>query len=205
MGRKQFCANWPSSRVPKRSIHGRPYLHLARCYRKFANISKLHAAFVDFKKAYDSVNRNILWSVLLRSGIHGKMLRTIKAMCASVQACVKSNATTDLSGFFHYLQGLKQGCIASRLLFSLLVNELANEIFAKARHGIPLGQTDIELFLLHFADDLTLLASTVIRLHNQLNVMSVAAERLCLTVNLDKSKVICLERWLFAGKRKNGF
>ena len=87
----------------------------------------------------------------------------------------------------------------------LLVNELANEIFAKARHGIPLGQTDTELFLLRFADDLTLLASTVIRLHNQLNVMSVAAEKLCLTVNLDKSRVICLERWLFGGKRKNGF
>ena len=59
------------------------------------------------------------------------MLRTIKAMYVSVQACVKGNATTDLSGFFHCLQGLKQGCIASPILFSLLVNELANEIFAK--------------------------------------------------------------------------
>ena len=95
------------------------------------------------------------------------------------------------------MQGLKQGCIASPILFSLLVNELANEIFAKARHGIPLGPTDIELFLLLFADDLTLLASTVIGLQNQLNVLSVAAERLCLTVNLDKSKVIVF--------RKGGF
>ena len=82
-----------------------------------------------------------------------------------------------LSGFFHCLQGLKQGCIASPILFSLLVNELANEIFAKARHGIPLGPTDIELFLLLFADDLNLLASNVIGLLNQLNVLSVAAER----------------------------
>ena len=87
-----------------------------------------------------------------------------------------------------FFTSLKQGCIASPILFSLLVNELANEIFGKARHGIPLGPTDIELFLLLFADDLTLLASTVIGLQNQLNVLSVAAERLCLTVNLDKSK-----------------
>ena len=79
--------------------------------------------------------------------------------------------------FFHCLQGLKQGCIDSPILFSQLVNELANEIFAKARHDIPLGPTDIELFLLLFADDLTLLASTVIGLQNQLNVLSVAAER----------------------------
>ena len=98
-------------------------------------------------------------------------------MYASVQASVKSNATTYLLGLFHCLQGLKQGCIANLILFPLLVNELANEIFAKARHGIPLGPTDIELFLLLFADDLTLLASNVIGLQNQLNVLSVAAER----------------------------
>ena len=144
--------------------------------RQFANNSKLYVAFIDFKKAYDSVNRNILWSVLL---IQGKMLRNIKAMYAGVQACVKSKATTDLSGFFHCLQGLKQGCIASPIFFSLLVNELANEILAKARHGIPPGPTDIELLLLLFADVLTLLASTVIGLQNQLNVLSLAAERLC--------------------------
>ena len=91
-------------------------------------------AFIDFKKAYDSVNRHIVWLVLLRSGILGEMLRTIKArsgilgemlraikpMYASVQACVKSNAITELSGFFHCLQDLKQGCIASPILFSLL-------------------------------------------------------------------------------------
>ena len=100
--------------------------------RQFANNSKLYVAFIDFKKAYDFFNRNILWSVQLRSGIQGKMLRTIKAMYASVHACVKSNASTDLSGFFHCLQCLKQGCIASPILFSLLVNELVNEIFAKA-------------------------------------------------------------------------
>ena len=29
---------------------------------------KLYVAFVDFRKAYDSVNRNILWDVLRRAG-----------------------------------------------------------------------------------------------------------------------------------------
>ena len=98
--------------------------------------------------------------------------------------------------FVHCLQGLKQGCIASPVIFSLLVNELMNEIFAKARRGIPVGPTDIELFLLLFADGLTLLVSAVTGLQNQLNVLFVAAER-CSTVNLDKSKVVVF--------RKDGF
>ena len=34
--------------------------------------SKLYVAFVDFRKAYDSVNRNISWDVLRRGGGGGK-------------------------------------------------------------------------------------------------------------------------------------
>ena len=78
-------------------------------------------------------------------------------------------------------------------------------LLIKARHGIPLGPTDIELFLLLFADDLTLLASTVIGLQNQLNVLSVAAERLCLTVNLDKSKVIVFRKGGFLAAKEKWF
>ena len=87
----------------------------------------------------------------------------------------------------------------------MLVNELAKEIFAKARRGIPLGPADIELFLLLFADDMTLLASTVIGLQNQLNVLSVTAERLCLTVNLDKSKVIVFRKGGFLVAKEKWF
>ena len=102
------------------------------------------------------------------------------------------------------MQGLKQGCIASPVIFSLLVNELTNESFAKARRGIPVGPTDIELFLLLFADGLTLLVSTVTRLQNQLNVLSVAAERR-LTVNLDKSKVVVFRKGAFLAAKDKWF
>ena len=74
------------------------------------------------------------------------MLRTVKAMYNSIQACVMSNSV--LSGFLERFQGLKQGCVASPILFYLLINELANEIIGKARHGISLGPTEIELFIL---------------------------------------------------------
>ena len=91
----------------------------------------------------------------------------------------------------------------AQYFFSLLINELANEIIGKAKHGIPLSPTEIELFILLFADDLTLLASTVIGLQNQLNALSVAAERLGLTVNLDKSRVmVCRKGGYLAAKER---
>ena len=38
----------------------------------------LHAAFVDFSKAFDSVNHEALWEVLEARGIHPKLISLIK-------------------------------------------------------------------------------------------------------------------------------
>lgn len=170
--------------------------------------SKLYVGFIDFRKAYDTVNRTVLWSVLMRSGVSGRMLRMIRAMYATVEARVLSNE--GYTDYFECLQGLKQGCVMSPMLFSLLINELANEIIEKGKHGVSLGPTELELFLLLFADDLTLIASTVIGLQNQLNVLCTAMQRLGLRVNLDKSKIIVFrkggflsarEKWIFDGNQ----
>ena len=175
--------------------------------------SKLYVAFIDFKKAYDTVNRNILWSVLLRTGIHGKLLKMVQAIYTNVKACVMSSSgcnNTGYSRFFECLQGLKQGCVMSPILFSLLINELASEIIVKGKHGVHLTPDEIELFLLLFADDLTLLSATVVGLQNQLNILQRETARLRLTVNLDKSKIIVFrkggflrstEKWLLGGRQ----
>ena len=77
--------------------------------KQFANDSKLYVEFIDFKKAYNSVNRNILWSVLFQSGIQGNMLRTLQAIYNGFQAL---RGKSDVSGFFESFQGLKQGYVA---------------------------------------------------------------------------------------------
>ena len=60
-------------------------------------------------------------------------------------------------------------------------------------------------FILLFADDLTLLASTVIGLQNQLNALSIAAKRLGLTVNLDKSKVTVFRKGGYLAAKERWF
>ena len=60
-------------------------------------------------------------------------------------------------------------------------------------------------FILLFADDLTLLASTVTGLQNQLNALSVAAKRLGLTVNLDKSKVMVFRKGGYLAAKERWF
>ena len=74
-------------------------------------------AFIDFRKPYDSVNREILWIKLEKLGFNGLQLHVdaIKALYNNVQCSVKLNGlTTD---WFNVNCGLKQGCSLSPILF----------------------------------------------------------------------------------------
>eukprot|EP00745_Piridium_sociabile_P040619 TRINITY_DN784_c0_g2_i2.p1 TRINITY_DN784_c0_g2~~TRINITY_DN784_c0_g2_i2.p1 ORF type:complete len:579 (+),score=61.48 TRINITY_DN784_c0_g2_i2:324-2060(+) len=100
------------------------------------NKTKLYVAFVDFRKAFDSVNRNALWHVLRKNGINGKLYMALKGVYKSVLACVRVNGI--YSDFFDCPNGVKQGCLLSPQMFSFFINELAMELSRKGRHGIQL-------------------------------------------------------------------
>ena len=51
---------------------------LALVQKQFALNRKLYVAFIDFEKAFDPINRKLLWPVLLKNGINGKLYRCIK-------------------------------------------------------------------------------------------------------------------------------
>ncbi len=51
-------------------------------------------AFIDFKKAYDSIHRNGLWNKLQHMGVNGKLFNAVKALYNNVTACVRLNTFT---------------------------------------------------------------------------------------------------------------
>ena len=53
------------------------------------NNKRLYCAFVDLKKAFDSVYRNGMWFKLYNCGIQGKLLRIVKNMYSVVKSCVR--------------------------------------------------------------------------------------------------------------------
>ena len=46
---------------------------------------KLYCTFADFTKAFDYVNRNILWYKLIQFGMRGKMVKTIQSIYTRVE------------------------------------------------------------------------------------------------------------------------
>jgi hypothetical protein len=77
----------------------------------------VHQLFIDFRKAYDSVKREVLYNILLEFGVPKKLVRLIK-MCLN-KTYSKVRVGKLLSDKFPIQNGLKQGDALSPLLLNM--------------------------------------------------------------------------------------
>jgi len=82
--------------------------------------SRLYAVFIDFEKAFDSVNREAMWKEVKNYGVPKQLIDLIKEtyqgyMCRVVhEGCVSEP--------FPVRAGVKQGCILSPLVFLIVID-----------------------------------------------------------------------------------
>ena len=70
----------------------------------------LFLCFNDLQKAWDSVDRTLLWQVLARFGLPVQMIEVIRQFRDGRRACV-GNDDGQCSEWFEVAQGLRQGCV----------------------------------------------------------------------------------------------
>jgi hypothetical protein len=80
------------------------------------NNGTVHQLFIDFRKAYDSVRKEVLYKILIEFGIPRKLVRLIK-MCLN-ETYSKISIGKHFSAAFPTKNGLKQGDALSPLLFN---------------------------------------------------------------------------------------
>jgi len=83
---------------------------------------KIYAWFVDFKKAFDSVWHEGLLHKLLQIDVGGCFYELIQNPYSNSSCTLKIGSSQTRP--FHYLRGVRQGCILSSLLFNLYINDL---------------------------------------------------------------------------------
>ena len=162
-----------------------------RLHRRRA--SYLFVCFVDFQKAFDSVNRNKLIERCQQLGIHGPFLQSLINIYKCIKMRVRANGC--LGPEFMTTMGTKQGDPLSPTLFGLFIEQLDEMIqYLCPNAGISLSNKLISNLL--YADDLTLLAEDDPKeLQKLLNVLSLFCKLFDLQVNCNKTIVV-----VFRGK-----
>ena len=176
---------------------------------------KLYCAFIDYKKAFDSVNHVYLWQKLLNNSIDGKIFKIIHSLYANAKSCIKLGHLR--SATFSSNVGVHQGENLSPILFlfsiflilfSIFLNDLT-EFISHAYDGLTnvadmakifLSNEDIEvyprLYKLLYADDTLIFAQSAVELQAALNDLYLYCKSWDLEVNPTKTKIT-----IFADKK----
>ena len=145
----------------------------------------VHLAFLDISKAYDTVNRSILWQKLERMGFGGKFLKSLQALYSG--DCVVCMVNGSPTRPVYLRRGLRQGCSLSPLLFALYIADIGSDLTSSSI-GCEVG--NLLLSGLLFADDIVLMAKTPDGLKELISLVNNHCVALRMDVSVEKSQVV---------------
>ena len=90
----------------------------------------LNMCFIDLQKAYNTIDRTLLWQVLTRIGVPPQIIAVIRQFHDGMRACVRPDDGV-CSDWFEVEQGLRQGCVLSPLLFSIFFAAVLNLVLQR--------------------------------------------------------------------------
>ena len=149
---------------------------------------KLFAAFVDFRRAFDSVVHGTLWLKLWDMGVSSRIIAVLQSYYRAASFRVRTGRGIR-SEEIESTQGVLQGDPASPILFSLLLADIDRFFVAEGHQKI---NEKIELLL--FADDLIMMADDVIELQRKLDILEKYCDKNKLEVNTAKTQVMVFQK-----------
>jgi hypothetical protein len=93
----------------------------------------LHVCFIDFTKAFDSINMTKLWIRLQQLGVGDRLLKAIQDIYRHTPMTVKVNGEKHPNCIAPQ-KGGKQGCPLSPLLFGLVIEQLHSKLNSSNSH-----------------------------------------------------------------------
>lgn len=167
---------------------------------------KTIVTFVDFKKAYDSIDRSTLLDVLEDRGLDATTHAIIKETLSNTTARIRHRST--LSDSFEIKTGVRQGDGLSPILFNLVLDEVVRQ-WRQLNSNMKIKGVQIGYKVKHnaivdclaFADDMALLNETEEEAKTALKNLAEVAEKVGLKIAYSKTKTLNTESdWKIDGQ-----
>nr|KAG5693510.1 hypothetical protein BaRGS_006212 [Batillaria attramentaria] len=149
--------------------------------------SPLYINFIDYEKAFDSVDREALWKLLRHYGVPGKIISLIQ--CTYQDMSCRIAHAGQLSESFEVKTGVRQGCLLSPFLFLLVIDWIMKTTTAGRKNGIQ-WTLWTQLDDLDFADDLALLSHSHSQMQDKTTCLEATSAGTGLKINRKKTELM---------------
>lgn len=153
----------------------------------WATNTTLHQLFIDFRQAYDSLNRDALWAAMVELGIPKKYIRIARATLLGSKSCVRVDG--ELSREFDVTNGVWQGDGLSSLFFNLALERVVRKAFLVRPGTIANRSRQI----LAYADDIDLMGRSERDVAEAFRQLVDEAAAVGLRVNFSKTKYMTMD------------
>jgi hypothetical protein len=82
---------------------------------------KLYWCFVDFEKAFDSINHEAVWFEMTKKGVSERVVSCLSNMHEGIKFCVRC-VNNEVTNFVTQTKGVRQGCDLSPYLFNIFID-----------------------------------------------------------------------------------
>ena len=163
--------------------------------------------FIDIQKAYDSVNRNLLWKICRQYDPQEKTVYMLKLVHQNSRAQVRVKG--ELSDSFEIETGVMQGEVPSPVLFNILFDFIIRKVLEDANvtgvrfshgsndffHGSREKYVNFDLLTLMYADDLVVLCNTLDDLEKFIKSFEKITQQYGLTMSVKKTCVMSQQQF----------
>ena len=156
------------------------------CIEKSYNLKKeLFVLGIDFKKAYDSINRYEMLKVLQEYKIHPKLINLIANIysCDSTRLYLENQFLAEIE----ISSGIRQGCNLSGLLFIMVTYKIIEKI-----DELKLGfsNDNLKIGSLFYMDDALLMANSPKEAYTIINKIGFISSKYGLELNKGKCQIM---------------
>ena len=153
----------------------------------------LFHVFIDFKKAFDRVWHQALWTTMHKYNIHTKLITTIQNLYEKATSAVLHNE--NIGDWFRTTVGVRLGCLLSPTLFNIFLERIMHEALEDHEGTVTVGGRLITN--LRFADDIDGLAGTEKELGSMIGKLDKTSRDFGMEISAEKTKIMT--------NRANGF
>ena len=177
------------------------------CKRSVRNKNTdFYSTYVDLTKRFDIVSRDGFWRNMAKYGCTKKIITIIRQFHDGMHARVQNKGENSVA--FAVTNGVKQGCVLTPTLFSIMFSAMLFDAFNGSDNGIDIryhtdssvfncrrlqaktkGKTDIVNEFL-FANNCTLNATTKANTPNSVDKFSMTYDNFGLTISTKKTEVM---------------